>query len=253
MFCEPKNFIRCSGTLRPHMDGSKTDHFTKTSQNCKKKPNFYIERNVFQMCSKCKIFVFFYSKGTKRQNWSSILRCELFFVNHLTHIWFLSEYLSYGTKAILEKFWFPHFLTWWSNDLHLSCLLRVCDVQKVSFSSKKHSQCIYELKTCIEPIIFQRTRRIEFFSKTALTWGLSLLCFKQKKFEKSKKCENSTELNFFSRCLLNMLTIWKMLEIYQRTNSNVKSIRLFTDFLIDGRRIGQFRETRMYDWVIALW
>ena len=32
----------------------------KQAKIVKKKPNFYIERNVFQMCSKCKIFVFFF-------------------------------------------------------------------------------------------------------------------------------------------------------------------------------------------------
>ena len=59
MFSDPKNFTWCSGALRLHMNGSKTDHISKNSKNRQKKLHFYIEKYVFQMTSKCMVCNFF--------------------------------------------------------------------------------------------------------------------------------------------------------------------------------------------------
>ena len=67
----------------------------------------------------------------------------MFFADPLARIIFLSEYLSYGYNALLKQFWFFHLPMFLLNNLFRSSKLWVQDVQKLSFSSKKHSWTIF--------------------------------------------------------------------------------------------------------------
>jgi len=88
-FVSPKNFIGCSGGLRPHIGASKTEYFFKKWQKWKKMVNFLFKKNVFQMFSNRLNFMSFNSKESQLQNVLPILFWWCSLVNHLflTDFW----------------------------------------------------------------------------------------------------------------------------------------------------------------------
>ena len=86
------------------MSSSKTDDIVENSKNYEKMLNFYLEKFVLQMCSNYRIFTFFHSKVAKKQNKLFMMCLKWFFANLLARIDFLSDYLSYGSNAILKQF-----------------------------------------------------------------------------------------------------------------------------------------------------
>ena len=68
----------------------------------------------------------------------------------------LSKYLSYGTEAGLEQILVVHFLDFKFNNSHRWCTIWAQDASKVSFSSKKLPEYIFDLKTCMKVVKFER-------------------------------------------------------------------------------------------------
>ena len=68
----------------------------------------------------------------------------------------LSKYLSYGTEAGLEQILVVHFLDFKFNNFHRWRTIWAQDASKVSFSSKKLPEYIFDLKTCMKVVKFER-------------------------------------------------------------------------------------------------